>query len=72
MESIHIGNMIRSELIAQGRTITWFANAIHTHRGNVYKILNKESIDLKLLVRISTLLHHNFLLDCSRAMEKDA
>ena len=43
MESIHIGNMIKAELKAQGRTVTWFAKAINTTRTNVYKILDKES-----------------------------
>ena len=71
MESLHIGNMIRAELKAQGRTVTWFAKAIHTTRTNVYKILDKESIDLKLLIRISKLLHHDFLLDCSKACKND-
>ena len=68
MESLHVGNMIRAELKAQGRTITWFAKAIHTDRTNVYKILSKETIDLQMLIRISKLLHHDFLLECSKAI----
>jgi len=71
MESLHIGNMIRVELKAQGRTITWFAKAIHTDRTNVYKILSKETIDLQLLIRISKLLHRDFLQDVSKAMENE-
>ena len=71
MESLHIGNMIRAELKVQGRTITWFAKAIHTDRTNVYKILSKETIDLQLLIRISKLLHHDFLQDVSKAMENE-
>ena len=71
MESLHIGNMIRAELKAQGRTITWFAKAIHTDRTNVYKILSKETIDLQLLIRISKLLHRDFLQDVSKAMENE-
>jgi hypothetical protein len=67
MDSLHIGNMIRAELKAQGRTVTWFAKAIHTTRTNVYKIMDKESIDLKLLIRISKLLHYDFLSECSKA-----
>ena len=59
--------MIRAELKAQGRTVTWFAKAIHTTRTNVYKIMDKESIDLKLLIRISKLLHYDFLSECSKA-----
>ena len=71
MESLHIGNMIRAELKAQGRTVTWFAKAIHTTRTNVYKILDKESIDLKLLIRISKLLHYDFLLEVSKFFKND-
>ena len=71
MESLHIGNMIKAELKAQGRTITWFAHAIHTDRRNVYKILNKETIDLNLLIRISKLLHHNFLCDLSNTIDNE-
>ena len=71
MESLHIGNMIRAELKAQGRTVTWFAKAIHTDRTNVYKILSKETIDLQLLIRISKLLHRDFLQDVSKAMENE-
>ena len=71
MESLHIGKMISAELKAQGRTVTWFAKAIHTDRSNVYKIFSKESIDLKLLVRISKILHHNFLQDYINAMKRE-
>lgn len=74
MESLHIGNMIKTELKAQGRTITWFAKAIHTNRGKVYKILNKDTkdtIDLQLLIRIFKLLHHNFVKDISNAIESE-
>lgn len=56
---------------AQGRTVTWFATAINTTRTNVYKILSKESIDLKLLIRISKLLHHDFLSECSKFHRND-
>ena len=40
----------------------------NTDRTNVYKILNKETIDLQLLIRISKLLHHDFLLECSKTI----
>ena len=63
--------MIRAELKEQGRTVTWFAKAIHTTRTNVYKILSKESIDLKLLIRISKLLYHDFLSECSKACKNE-
>ncbi len=65
MQKLHIGNMIRKELKAQGRTMTWFANAIHSDRSNAYKMLKRDSIDLALLYKISQLLHHDFFRDYS-------
>ena len=41
MDKIHIGNMIRCQLKEQGRSMTWFANAIHSDRSNAYKMLNR-------------------------------
>lgn len=64
----HIGNMIQAQLKVQGRTMTWFANAIHYDRSNVYKMLKHETIDLVLLMRISELLNYDFLHDCSNAL----
>ena len=65
---IHIGNMIKAELTRQGRTMTWFAEAIHSDRSNTYKMLKRESIDLALLMYISELLHYDFLRECSEAL----
>lgn len=69
MQKIHIGNMIRAQLKAQGRTMTWFADAIHSDRSNTYKMLKRDSIDLALLMCISELLHYDFLHDCSQALD---
>ena len=66
---VHIGNMIKAELTRQGRTMTWFAEAIHSDRSNTYKMLKRASIDLALLMSISELLHYDFLLDCSAALD---
>ena len=66
---IHIGNMIKAELTRQGRTMTWFAEAIHSDRSNTYKMLKRESIDLALLMNISELLHYDFLRECSEALD---
>ena len=66
---IHIGNMIKAELARQGRTMTWFAEAIHSDRSNTYKMLKRESIDLALLMYISELLHYDFLHECSKALD---
>lgn len=69
MKDINIGNDIREELKRQGRSVVWFADAIHTDRSNTYKLLKKKSIDLRLLMEISELLQHDFLKDCSEKLE---
>ena len=64
-QEIHIGRMIRAELKAQGRTVVWFAEAIHRDRSDVHKMFKRESIDLAMLIRISQILNHDFLRDVS-------
>ena len=69
MKDINIGNDIREVLKWQGRSVVWFAEAIHTDRSNTYKMLKKKSIDLRLLMEISELLQYDFLKDCSEKLE---
>ena len=69
MQEIHIGKDIREELKRQGRSVVWFADAIHSDRSNTYKMLKKKSIDLTLLMQISELLQHDFLKNCSEKLE---
>jgi hypothetical protein len=59
----HIGKLIQAEIKAQGRTVTWFAKAIHCDRTNAYKIFNSSHLDSELIWRISSVLGHNFFLD---------
>ena len=61
--------MIKAELTRQGRSMTWFAEAIHSDRSNTYKMLKRESIDLVLLMQISELLHYDFLYECSQVLD---
>lgn len=61
--------MIRRTLKEQGRSVTWFASAIHSDRSNTYKMLKRESIDLALLMQISELLHYDFLYECSQLLD---
>lgn len=65
MEGIHFGQMIQAELKAQGRTVTWFANAIHCDRTNAYKIFKSSHLDSELIIRISVVLGHDFLRDAA-------
>lgn len=72
MKEIHIGNMIRDRLKAEGRSMTWFAKLIHSDRSNAYKMLKKPSMDVSLLMFISEQLRYDFLKECSDKLEFDS
>jgi len=57
---IHIGQLIKQELEDQGRTVVWFAKRLSYSRTNVYKIFDRPTIDVDVLLRISTLLGVDF------------
>lgn len=57
---ISIGQLIKEELQAQERTVSWFARKLHLDRSNVYRLFQKNSIDTDLLGRISIILGRNF------------
>lgn len=58
--NIHIGHLIREQLKADNRSVSWLAREIHCTRNNVYKIFNKPSLDGDLLLRISIAMNFNF------------
>ena len=66
---IHVGQLIESTLREQGRTITWFATKLCCTRPNVYKIFQKENIDIRLLWHISEILDYNFFKEISDALD---
>lgn len=51
--------------------MTWFAKQLCCTRPNVYKIFNKENIDVFLLWRISCVLSHDFFRDISEQFENE-
>ena len=61
----HIGREIQQKLKEQGRTVTWFANAIHCDRSNVYKLFCQPSMDVARLMEISRVLGYNFVQECA-------
>ncbi len=67
-QTIHLGNMIKKELKAQGRSVSWLARTIHMERSSIYKIFDRSSLDVGLLIRISVVMDHDFLLDVSQKM----
>ena len=56
---------------SQGRSVSWLAAQIPCDRSNIYNIYKRDAIDVKLLMRLSVILGHNFLNDLSREMESD-
>ena len=67
---MHIGEAIKAELERQGKTIVWFAEQIPCHRTNVYRILEKKSIDTEILLNICKILNHDFFEDLTKELER--
>lgn len=60
---LYIGHMVKSVFDKSGLSVAEFARRIHCERTNVYKIFNRRTIDVEMLVAISEALEHNFLED---------
>ncbi len=65
-----IGREIQRELHRQERTVSWFARQLNCDRTNVYDIFKRNNIDVQLLIRISQILHHNFLRDLAETVDE--
>ena len=65
LKTIHLGIMIKRELKAQGRTVVWLARTINMERSSIYKIFERNSVDVGLLIRISLVMNHDFFQDIS-------
>ena len=58
--NIHIGHLIREQLKADDRSVSWLAREIHCSRNHIYKIFNKPSLDSNLILKISVAMNYNF------------
>ena len=67
---MHIGQLIRIELVRQHHSATWFAQAMGCSRTSVYNIFEKSSIDTELLLRICAILKIDFFKLYSQELEK--
>ena len=65
-----IGFLIKEELERQERSISWFARKLSCDRSNVYRLFQKESVDTRLLMRVSSLLKHDFFYDFSECLKE--
>ena len=67
---MNIGSLIRSVLNEKRITVREFAVMANSERTNMYRILDRESIDLSVLERYSRILDHNFFQDLSDEYKK--
>ncbi len=57
---LHIGQMIRREMLRQQRSVSWLAEQIPCDRRNIYHIFRRPNIDSGLLLKLSLILHTDF------------
>ena len=69
--ALHIGHEIQQELRRQERSVAWFARRLACDRTNVYRIFDKESLDTRLLMRISTILVRDFFVLYSQQLNTE-
>ena len=63
VNDLRMGRRIQEELKRQGRTTTWLARQLGMERTSLYYTFRQNSIDVELLLRISSFIEHNFLQD---------
>ena len=63
INDLQIGKRIQTELKQQGRSVTWLAKQLGMERTSLYYTFRQNSIDVMLLLRISTFVEYNFLQD---------
>lgn len=71
LKTIHLGTMVKRELKAQGRTVVWLARTINMERSSVYKIFERNTLDVGLLIRISLVMDHDFFQDVSNKIQEN-
>ena len=64
-EGFHLGQIVKAELIRQGRSITWLAQQVGCSRENLYKVFRHKWIYTDLLFLISEALDYDFFKVCS-------
>ncbi len=62
---LHLGRLVKAELVRQGRTAVWLAKQVDCTPENLYKVFRTPWPTLHLLFKISKALDHDFFKDCS-------
>lgn len=60
---ICIGQRIKKVLKERNRSVAWLARQLSMERTSIYYIFRRNSIDMELLLRISSCLGYNFIKD---------
>ncbi|MBD5179876.1 MAG: XRE family transcriptional regulator [Bacteroidales bacterium] len=65
---MHIGSHIKSvfEQLPKHQSVTWLAQQLYCDRRNIYRIFQRDNIDVILLHRLSVILNHDFFMDLSK------
>ena len=64
-DDFNLGNLIKAELMRQGRSITWLASQVDCSRENLYKVFRHKWIYTDLLFQICDALDYDFFKVCS-------
>lgn len=67
---MHIGQRIKEVLEQRHKPVTWLAKEINCERTNVYNIFARQDINTGLLVKISSILEHNFFKELADEFAK--
>ena len=65
----HIGNLIKTELKLQQRSVAWLARQIGCSRQNLSRMLSRDYIGTDQLLKISLALRHDFFRCFSECVE---
>lgn len=70
---MHIGQRIKEvfDQLPKDKSVTWLATQLHCDRRNVYRIFNRNNIDILLLYRLSKIMEHDFFKDLSRTLSEN-
>lgn len=68
--SIHVGSLVRTELLRQQKSVSWLAEQLGIQRPNCYRILNAQSLQSELLCRLCRVMQHDFFLEISQQISK--
>ena len=63
---MNVGKRIEEILKKQKKSVAWLAAQIPCERTNVYNIFRRKSMDVRLLMRISVVLEHDFFEELSK------